>query len=352
MSTFDESLHPRGQAANAGQFRTKSNDAPAGTLASDDDTDVIRVPFRGEWVERGVVPPRARKPRDITHVSDLEVHLRSVDSEDAPVGFDVPFQRFALVDGRHDLITEHRPARIVDGQLYMQVFDHDDEPIPADDARAVSAIFNQAGWRDIVGFRGAGSEAAVAAEAQDEAGRYIAVDGDLWRVAGEPVYRISTTGLGANHGATSLSVEMLSPSRDDEYALEEFYFAADERDAAVAEAVRVATRRGDTHSIKMIEESAPIRVSGEFAPGSTFRRAPRIDYVAPSGFRFEGDPDAARREFDRFKSTLMTVPGAVVEVDDGWGGMTKTVNRRALTERQAADYDRYVQLTATVAAPL
>ncbi|AUG29498.1 hypothetical protein CXR34_08605 [Microbacterium hominis] len=30
MNTFDESLHPRG---NAGQFATKTNDAPAGTLA-------------------------------------------------------------------------------------------------------------------------------------------------------------------------------------------------------------------------------------------------------------------------------------------------------------------------------
>ncbi|MBN9214830.1 MAG: hypothetical protein J0J04_08570 [Microbacterium sp.] len=32
MTTFDESLHPRGQAGNGGQFRAKSNDAPAGQL--------------------------------------------------------------------------------------------------------------------------------------------------------------------------------------------------------------------------------------------------------------------------------------------------------------------------------
>lgn len=34
MSTFTETLHPRGQAANAGQFRAKTNDAPAGILAA------------------------------------------------------------------------------------------------------------------------------------------------------------------------------------------------------------------------------------------------------------------------------------------------------------------------------
>lgn len=33
MSTFDESLHPRGQAMNAGQFRTKTNTAPDSGLA-------------------------------------------------------------------------------------------------------------------------------------------------------------------------------------------------------------------------------------------------------------------------------------------------------------------------------
>ncbi|MBN9214654.1 MAG: hypothetical protein J0J04_07560 [Microbacterium sp.] len=33
MTTFDETLHPRGQAGNAGQFATKTNDAPSGELA-------------------------------------------------------------------------------------------------------------------------------------------------------------------------------------------------------------------------------------------------------------------------------------------------------------------------------
>lgn len=34
MTSFDESLHPRGQAANAGQFATKTNDAPTATLGA------------------------------------------------------------------------------------------------------------------------------------------------------------------------------------------------------------------------------------------------------------------------------------------------------------------------------
>lgn len=34
MSTFDESQHPRGQAANAGQFTAKVNDSPTGSLTT------------------------------------------------------------------------------------------------------------------------------------------------------------------------------------------------------------------------------------------------------------------------------------------------------------------------------
>ena len=34
MSIFDESLHPRGQAANPGQFRSKAQHAPRALLAA------------------------------------------------------------------------------------------------------------------------------------------------------------------------------------------------------------------------------------------------------------------------------------------------------------------------------
>lgn len=34
MSSFDETKHPRGQAGNPGQFSSKNNDAPAGSLGN------------------------------------------------------------------------------------------------------------------------------------------------------------------------------------------------------------------------------------------------------------------------------------------------------------------------------
>lgn len=47
MSTFDEGAHPRGQAANAGQFRTKTNSAPAGELSGGaDDAGTVTLQLR------------------------------------------------------------------------------------------------------------------------------------------------------------------------------------------------------------------------------------------------------------------------------------------------------------------
>lgn len=58
MSSFDESLHPRGQASNAGQFRTKENDAPTGELAEPPLTGVqgFLARKRAALLQRGFVP--------------------------------------------------------------------------------------------------------------------------------------------------------------------------------------------------------------------------------------------------------------------------------------------------------
>jgi len=56
MTTFNERLHPRGQAANAGQFAAKSNDAPHAGLAADESTSrfiaIADQHDRAEWAAR------------------------------------------------------------------------------------------------------------------------------------------------------------------------------------------------------------------------------------------------------------------------------------------------------------
>ncbi|MBN9214153.1 MAG: hypothetical protein J0J04_04935 [Microbacterium sp.] len=58
MSAFDETLHPRGQAANPGQFREKMNDAPAHELVP---TDVTPENTRYTLLVNGV-PHTVREP--------------------------------------------------------------------------------------------------------------------------------------------------------------------------------------------------------------------------------------------------------------------------------------------------
>lgn len=55
MSTYNEALHPRGNAKNAGQFATKTNDAPATTLADDSTARLDAIAHehhRAEWAAR------------------------------------------------------------------------------------------------------------------------------------------------------------------------------------------------------------------------------------------------------------------------------------------------------------
>lgn len=68
MSTHDESLHPRGQAANAGQFRTKENSAPADALTRP-------APSREE------VTMRAREAADAARTSAYYANSRAIAAE-------------------------------------------------------------------------------------------------------------------------------------------------------------------------------------------------------------------------------------------------------------------------------
>lgn len=355
MPHFDEALHPRGRATNAGQFRHRTNSAPDGELDSAPVDDTIALTLRSQWVERDVIPPRARNPRDIRHTNTLEVELIAVSAEEAPAGFEVTEWGWSRAGGEAEFIEKTRTVRVHDGRLYLPVLTRADEPVPADGPGAVDAIFRP-GFDGVARLGEPTSLDDAQSAANDEVGRYLSIDGELWRATGEPVYRISTYGFGSNNGGTSLGVDFLPDQQESEYALDEFCFPAGDHSNAVDAAIKVAETRGDTESLKRIRETAPIVVTGEFQPASTYRPAPRLEYTSAASLAFEsarsGDDQLVRREFDRLKAQLLAVPGAVVEVADGWGGQTKTINRRALTERQASDYDSFVRLTATVSEPL
>ena len=100
------------------------------------------------------------------------------------------------------------------------------------------------------------SREAVIDCANNDIGKYILVDGELFVQTYEPMYCIYTFGLGHNHGGTSLSVDNhyncnISSDR---------YYSALEYDKAIKEVIRVAESRGDTKDVERYQElvSKPI----------------------------------------------------------------------------------------------
>ena len=98
-------------------------------------------------------------------------------------------------------------------------------------------------------------DSAIEKNARD----WLLCDGILYEPAKEPLYYICTFGLGHNHGGigTSLSVSNrgYNPNLPSEW-----YFNAFQREEAIAKAKEIALRRGDTDSIRYIENAERIEV--------------------------------------------------------------------------------------------
>lgn len=301
-----------------GKFSEKVGSAPGLSLSRDRDMKSVQLDV--EWTERDVIPPRMRKPRDVQHVLPLEVNIPIVDAKDAPVAIRFKEQHFLAGD-----------YRVHGGQLYTK------SNISADNAEE---YFER-------GYRGAssdeGSEESVKADMQSKADQLRIIDGEIWSPAPEPVYTVNTYGMGSNHGGTSLSIDAITRYQtEDGRPVSDHVFPLDQRDAAIAKALEVAEDRGDTQSYDSIKNAETAELSGDFKPGSTFTQAPRINYT-PLYELWNASPSEVDARFTEFKEQLLTIPDAVYDVPDGWGGTTKRVDLSKLTERQADDYKEYVK---------
>ncbi|MBD5534549.1 MAG: hypothetical protein HDQ99_02595 [Lachnospiraceae bacterium] len=74
---------------------------------------------------------------------------------------------------------------------------------------------------------------------------YIIYDGKVWKTCGEPMYNITTFGLGYNHGGTGFFIQY----HYNENISNKNYFNALEREKAIAYGKKVAASRGDTKSV-------------------------------------------------------------------------------------------------------
>lgn len=91
---------------------------------------------------------------------------------------------------------------------------------------------------------------AVIARANNDMAAYILVDGILYVETSEPIYNITTFGLGHNHGGTGFFVSYsYNPNLS-----KESYFNALEYEKAINYAIDVAARRGDTDDVARFKE--------------------------------------------------------------------------------------------------
>lgn len=85
---------------------------------------------------------------------------------------------------------------------------------------------------------------------------YVIFDSKVWETCGEPMYNVTTFGLGHNHGGTGFFIQYnYNPNISNKN-----YFNALEREKAIAYGKQVALNRGDTNSIDGMGESDIIEV--------------------------------------------------------------------------------------------
>lgn len=210
----------------------------------------LTIPCKVSFQE-AYLPPRCRKPRYRKTEKTCHARVRCVTKADAPVAF-------VLSDYSHRKEGTTK-IRLYKGKLYMletwQRYAPCKPECPFD--------------REFIGF---GPETAKtlrlynyntchgyeeqAAELREEAARRLVIDGLVWIRCGEPVYEVLTFGLGHNHGGTGLFVETyynpnISKNR---------YFTALQGDEAVAEATRIALRRGDDKSVPLFEKMIEVLI--------------------------------------------------------------------------------------------
>ena len=346
MTGFREADHPR---IGDGTFTDKAHTAPELTLGETVYTGDIEVTVPAYWWEKNVLPtPRHRTPRDIRRDLDVTVTVPAVTSEDAPVGLTTTVRKFHA--DRDEYASEE--YRIYDGAIYRPVTEKLDgvvTPVEANDAAIRRHVFRSHHDRTLL--EGDTAEAAVA-DAQSQMDESVSIDGELWGKASEPVYYTRTYGMGGASGGTALHVGTVREFEMLDHTTPENVFHAGQRDEAVAYAKALAESRGDRIDLDANER---IDVAVGFEPGSTFRPAPRLTYTSYYDAYYGGGYPADRATLERglaeLRQQLLTVPGAVVDVPDGWGGVTKRVDTTKLTSQQASDYAKYVESVDALPAP-
>ena len=308
-----------------------------------------------EWVERDVLlTPRHRKPQDISREAEVAPEFRHVSMEDTGEAFTVEPKGYEAEDGvppkeyRHfdgDLYT---PLRLTDVQA-CRGSEQAHEHLDANPSR----LANIATRSHVYSAHDYGSAEELREAVQRSADKYLVIDGKMWQKTAEPVYTVSTFGLGGNHGGTGLMVsEPRNPLSHDRRIRDDNTFTLDEFEEAKAHALKVALGRGDTKSVALIEKQAPVATVSPTRPWKHPVPPKRLTgFTRPHEIGWE-----MRDDYATYKKALRDLkvkiaqeaPEALYTDDEGRGRVDFTL----LTEGVQSDYAELVKRTHELRSPL
>ncbi len=212
----------------------------------------MKIDTKIKYEEIYLPSKRHRIPRIREVEETVAVELREVKKEDAPVAMVVTdYKTYLDQDGNGKFGLRDSAFLAIDEQLYSEKRDM------GGGLDRGSYSFDQF-LRDIersgdcrhAWNASKRSKEDMLQSVEDFVNSHVMIDGVIYQETNEPRYVVLTFGLGHNHGGTGLFVDMLY----NENISKDNYFNALQRDEAIAYATTVATRRGDTKSIEMIDK--------------------------------------------------------------------------------------------------
>lgn len=224
-------------------------------------------------MEKYLPTKRHRKLRERYVKNSVDVEIKEATAKEFPVAFIVHDYKIVYenaksyddFDGNDDFRMFSEEIRTYNGKLYM--------PVRVTHGVAISLCFEPLEYvkksiEDYAPYWKGGedfTEASIViedniAECKEnifkKAEDYIIYDGKVWEICGEPMYNITTFGLGHNHGGTGFSIKYnYNPNISNKN-----YFNALEREQAIEYGKKVATNRGDTDDIEGMGEHDIIEV--------------------------------------------------------------------------------------------
>ncbi|MHA3724200.1 hypothetical protein ACXR2T_10010 [Leucobacter sp. HY1910] len=326
---------------------------------------VVSEPFTVKWTERNVLPsPRHRKPRDIERRFEMDAEVRSVAREDTGEAF----QMSEFISGSGNLDFE---VRHYDGELYRPMVAGDiwsytnttmeppylnaTDRLEATPERIRDQLTRlERNW-DEGGYEyeyvtspyqeGDDSEEGAREMVQAEIDGYLAIDGELWQKTEEPTYYVSTFGMGGNHGSTALFLSAKHTPSGDNLNRKDNVFTLDEFEEAKAYALGVARGRGDTDSIRSIENHQPIAVPRD----RPWRHPVSAERLSGRSREYIGDDLASNeRALTDLKSRIKQIDGAVYTDDEG----RQRVDFSRFTDSVQSDYKALNKRIRSLRVPL